>query len=159
GNVSVGVNSQAIDSAGRTVAQNLFDSFIKSDLLRRKFHLRGFDIASRRGFMPARPPVVLWVQAFTPRQPLFARLIGQQILFLEPLFEREAQRALAHQQNVIRALEYDLGDARWILDVMQASDRPGSTRRSVHHARVQLDLAILVRQSAVAYGIVVGIIL
>src|SRR5262249_13038333 len=51
------------------------------------------------------------------------------------------------------------GDARRILDAFEAGHRAGATRRPVHHARVQLDFAIFVRQSAIAHGIVVGIVL
>src|SRR5262249_23235963 len=43
GNVPVGVDGQTVDRAGRALAQNLFDTFIESDLLGRKSRLRGLD--------------------------------------------------------------------------------------------------------------------
>src|SRR5262245_11752025 len=159
GHVTVGVNGQTVNRAGRAVAKNLFDAFIEGYLFRRELHLRGFDIAGGRGLMPTRPPEVLWVQALAPLQPLFARLFGQQILVLEPMFERETYRAIGHQQYVIRPRHDYLGDARRILNAMEVGHRPGPTRRPMHHARVKLDLAIFIRQSAVAYGVVVWIVL
>src|SRR5262245_37853755 len=159
GNVPVRVNGQTVDRAGRAVTKNFLNALVEGDLFRRKLRLRCFDIAGGRCLVPTRPPIVLRVQTLTPCQPFFARLFGQQILFLETGFDREAQRAIGHQQNVIRPLQDDLGYARRILDAMEVGHRSGAARRPVHHARVQLDLAIFVRQSAIANGVVVGVIL
>ena len=86
-------------------------------------------------------------------------MFGQEIHLLESLSYGEAPRAIAHDHRVIRVFHHSLGEARNVFNAAHSGDGPGTVRWPVHHAGVELDFAFLIGESAIADGIVVGIVL
>ncbi len=85
-------------------------------------------------------------------------MFREQIHFLETFGNRESARAVADNHDVIGALHHGFSKPRDILDAAHGSDRTGAARRPVHDAGVKLDLAFFVGQTAVADGIIVGVV-
>src|SRR5688572_10674881 len=84
-------------------------------------------------------------------------LLRQQVLLGEAHLQREPFRVVADEQDVVGVIHDRLRHQRRRGDPFEARDRPGAPRRPVHAARVQLDHAVLVRQSAEADALVVGV--
>src|SRR5205823_7023862 len=93
-----------------------------------------------------------------PREPDFARMFGEEILFFKTFGDGEAARAIANNHDVIGAFENGLCKSCDVLDSPNAGDGARAIRRPVHAARVELDFAFFVGQSAVADGVVVRIV-
>ena len=98
---------------------------------------------------------VVGIEVGAPMQPCLARRVGEQVLFLEAVLEREVLRPFADQEDVIGVLEDALGDLGRCLDPLEATHRAGAARGAVHARRVELHHALGVGQPAVAHrGIV-----
>ncbi len=93
-----------------------------------------------------------------PCQPDLPRMLRKQIHLLESLGHRKSPRPVAHNHHVIRLLHHRLGQPRNVFDPPHARHRPRPVRRPVHHAGIQFNLALFVRQPAVAHGVIVRII-
>src|SRR5439155_1299667 len=101
--------------------------------------------------------VVGRVQVGAPVEPHLACVLGQQVLFLEAVLQRELLRALADEQDVVGVFEHELRHLRRRLDPFQGAHGAGAPGRPVHTRRVELYDAGGVRQAAVAYRIIVGV--
>src|SRR5204862_285762 len=66
---------------------------------------------------------VAGVQVGAPVQPRVARRVGQQVLLLESVLEREPLRPFAHQEDVVGVLEDALGDLGRRLDPLETPHR------------------------------------
>src|SRR6266478_1637182 len=86
-------------------------------------------------------------------------MFGEEIHFLEAFVYREAAGAVADDHYVIGALHYGFGEAGDVLDAADAGDGAGAVSGAVHAAGVELDFALFVGQAAIAYRVVVGIVL
>ncbi len=85
-------------------------------------------------------------------------MLRKQVQVFKAFVHREAVRAFADDHHVIRFFHHGLRQPRGVFDAAKSCDGAGAVRRSVHHARVQLNFSFFVGQTAVADGIVVGIV-
>src|SRR5262245_20523685 len=75
------------------------------------------------------------------------------------MFQGEPKSAFTDNQYVICPFEHDFGYLRGSLDVLQTRDRTGTARRSVHDAGIEFDIALFIRQSAIAYRTITWVFL
>ena len=113
-----------------------------------------------RVVMIAVDPEGLMVRRILPLQPRFEAVRREQLHGLESHLDCELQGSLTGHRRVARLLHHQARDRDRILDFVQVADGARAVRRAVHDARVELDLALRVRQAAVAdlstFGIVLG---
>ena len=124
-------------------------------LARRGYGPRWLPAGSRHA---GTPPVVRGVR-FLPQHPDPARALGKQVLARKAHGHGEALGALADQHHVAGVFDDRLGHLGHVLDVAHRADRAGTPRRPVHAAGVELDDALLVRQTPEADRIVFRIVL
>src|SRR5258705_3725612 len=92
-----------------------------------------------------------------PAEPRLARMLGQQVFFLEAERQGEPLGSLADQEDVRRVLEDQLRHFRGRLDILERADRTRALRRTVHARGFELYDTRRVRQAAITDGVIVGI--
>jgi hypothetical protein len=102
-------------------------------------------------------PVVIGAPVGAPVEPALPRPVGEEVLLLEPVGEREPPGALAHQHDVVGVEQHVLGHDAGCLDSLQRADGSRSAGGPVHARCVELDDPVLVRQAAIAHRAVLGV--
>src|SRR5690349_23843266 len=103
------------------------------------------------------PPVLVGI-CLLPKQPHFARWLGEKIFTRIAHGDGESFRAFAHKHHM-SGVAHDI--ARYethVLNVANASDRARFARRTMHAAGIKLDDSFLVGQSAKPDTLIVGIV-
>src|SRR5437868_4726392 len=85
-------------------------------------------------------------------------MFGEEIHLLEAFVYGETAGAVAYDHYVIGALHYGFGEAGDVFDAADAGDRAGAMGRAVHYAGVEFYFTLFVGETAVAYGVIAGVV-
>jgi hypothetical protein len=85
-------------------------------------------------------------------------MLGKEIHLLESLLYREPACAIADDHDVIGVVHDGFGESRNVFNTAHGGHRSGAMGGAMHDTGIKLDFALFVRETAVAHGILFGVV-